>query len=379
MNVLAINAAMLLAGAPADTAGSRPVEPVLVAAPAASDEDLQFSAVPSATAETRPPAAPAESLSRMEPVPPVPSTDLDPGDIVVTAQRRSAPGDPLEKVNAKSFAVTQKVDDAFVAPVARAYERSVPGPVRSGLRNFLNNLHEPNVFLNFLLQLKPGKAAETLGRFAINSTIGGAGLFDVAKRRPFKLPRRANGFADSLGYYGVKPGPFLFLPLIGPTTLRDLVGGGLDGVVLPLSVGPPFNRVTYTVPTAVLREFDNRNQFDEQLTKLRETADPYAAAREFYFQRRQREIDDLRGRGRGEGGSKSAPAIPATTSIAPPALQAVAPAGTPSPAPGIIAATPGHEAVTLNGRSGRGTSSETPEVGVPITKALDRPAIHRGD
>jgi len=167
--------------------------------------------------------------------------------------------------------------------------------------------------------------------------------------------------------------------LIGPTTLRDLVGGGLDGVVLPLSVGPPFNRVTYTVPTAVLREFDNRNQFDEQLTKLRETADPYAAAREFYFQRRQREIDDLRGRGPAEGGSKSAPANPATTSIAPPPLPAVAPAGTPSPALGIITATPGHEAVTLNRRSGRGTSSDTPEFGVPITKALDRHAIHRGD
>ncbi|MFX6258432.1 MlaA family lipoprotein, partial [Acinetobacter baumannii] len=88
-----------------------------------------------------------------------------------------------------------------------------PVPVRSGIRNFLYNLREPIVFVNFLLQHKAGKAAETLGRFVVNSTVGVGGLFDMAKRRPIHLPRRPNGFADTLGFYGVKPGPFLFLPL----------------------------------------------------------------------------------------------------------------------------------------------------------------------
>lgn len=109
-------------------------------------------------------------------------------------------------MNAKTFAVTQDVDKAIIGPVAIAYRDALPAPIRNGLRNFLNNLHEPVVSLNFLLQLKPGKAVETIGRFAINSTVGVAGLIDVAKRHPFSLPRRRNGFADTFGYYGVGPG-----------------------------------------------------------------------------------------------------------------------------------------------------------------------------
>ena len=127
----------------------------------------------------------------------------EPDELLVTA-RKASPADPLEKVNIKSFAATQAVDRAVFGPVALAYARTIPRPFRSGLRNFLCNLHEPDVFLNFVLQLKPGKAAEAPGRFAINSTIGGAGLFDVAKRHPSRLPRRPNGFADSMGFYGLK-------------------------------------------------------------------------------------------------------------------------------------------------------------------------------
>ena len=77
-------------------------------------------------------------------------------------------------------------------------------------------------------QGKVGKAFETLGRLAINSTVGVGGLFDVAGKKA-DLPYRRNGFANTLGYYGVKPGAYLFLPLIGPTTVRDLVGGAIDG------------------------------------------------------------------------------------------------------------------------------------------------------
>ncbi len=120
-----------------------------------------------------------------------------------------------------------------MAPVAKAYKKSLPKPVRSGIRNFLNNLGEPIVFLNYLLQLKPGKAFETLGRFAINSTIGIGGLVDVAKKEPFNLPHRRNGFANTLGYYGVDSGSYLYLPIIGATTVRDLVGDGLRPVPFP--------------------------------------------------------------------------------------------------------------------------------------------------
>lgn len=141
---------------------------------------------------------------------------------------------------------------------------------------------------------------ETCGHFAINSTIGGAGILDIAKRRPFKLPRRLNGFADTLGYYGFKPVRFMFLLLIGPTTARDLVGNLLDRLLLLLAVGKPFNRVWYTLATGVVSAMEHRSRHDDRLETLRSTADPHASSREFYLRRRQAEINELWGlQGRG--------------------------------------------------------------------------------
>ncbi|MDR2856982.1 MAG: VacJ family lipoprotein [Novosphingobium sp.] len=214
----------------------------------------------------------------------------------MTARPRAVAGDPLEAVNVKAFEATQAVDRAAVGPIALGYRHIVPEPARDGLRNALRNLREPVVAINFLLQLKPGKAAETLARLGINSTIGVAGLVDVARRKPFHLPYRPNGFADTFGYYGVKPGAYLFLPLVGPTTVRDLVGGGLDRLVLPLAIGRPFNRVTYTIPTGVIGALQHRINIDDELRELREKApDPYAALRDAYLRRRQAEIDALHG------------------------------------------------------------------------------------
>jgi phospholipid-binding lipoprotein MlaA len=216
-------------------------------------------------------------------------------ELVVTARRRTTQGDPLEKVNAASFEITQDVDRAVIGPVALAYADAVPRPVRAGVRNFLSNLAEPVVFLNFVLQLKPGSAARTVGRFAINSTLGVAGLVDVAKRPAFGLPRRPNGFGYTLGYYGVKPGAFLYVPLVGPTTVRDLVGGGIDRLVLPTLVGVPFSDPAYSASTGTVSSLDRRVEIDGRLRELRQTSeDPYAALRQQYLERRQAAIDDLR-------------------------------------------------------------------------------------
>lgn len=217
-------------------------------------------------------------------------------EIIVTG-RRPSPDDPLEELNSQSFKVTQSVDKSFVAPIAFAYGEAMPRPIRKGLRNFLHNLGEPIVFLNFLLQLKPGKAAETLGRFAINTTLGAGGLVDVAKREPFNLPYRDNGFANTLGYYGVKPGPYFYLPLVGPTTLRDFVGDRVDLLVLPTVFGKWFRKREIVVPIWVLSELGRRIEFDDELREIRATMDPYLAARTHYLQKRQAEIDALRGRG----------------------------------------------------------------------------------
>lgn len=227
--------------------------------------------------------------------PPLTSPDGVPTEPEIIVTARSRRGDPLEPVNAESFAVTQAVDEALVGPVALAYKKAVPGPIRKGLRNFLSNLREPVVAVNYLLQLKPGKAAETIGRFGINSTVGAAGLFDIAKRRPFKLPRRRNGFANTLGYYGVKPGPFFYLPLIGPTTLRDFVGNTLDQTISPIGLIKPFNKPTFIIPAAVLSALDYRAEFDEEIEEFRASRDPYAASRKYYLDGRQAEIDALRG------------------------------------------------------------------------------------
>ncbi len=220
----------------------------------------------------------------------------DCGEIVVTARPRS---DPLRGANAVSFAVTQVVDDAVIGPAAHTYEHVVPRPVRGGLRNFFYNLHEPTVFLNYLVQLKPGKAAETLARLAVNSTIGLAGIMDVARRRPFNLPRRPNSFGDSLGYYGVKPGPYLFLPLIGPTTLRDLFGSGIDRLAVPSLVGGQVGGTAYVATRGSLKLLDRRLGLDDDLQTIRAgPKDAYAARRALYLRKRQDEIDRLRSKHR---------------------------------------------------------------------------------
>ena len=223
--------------------------------------------------------------------------DIDKSEIVVSGQKR-VPGDPLAEANAESFAVTAAIDEAAFAPVAREYKKAVPKNLRGGVRNFFNNLHEPVAFINFVLQLKIGKALETAGRFAINSTLGLGGLIDIAKRRTICLPHRRNGFANTLGFYGVKQGAFVFLPLIGPSTVRDIIGGTLDRFVLPVAVGNPFGTPEFAIPTGALSAVDRRAENDEKITKLRDgSVDAYAASRRTYLTRRQAEIDALRGNG----------------------------------------------------------------------------------
>jgi len=240
-------------------------------------------------------AAPEPALPAPEQVKHPHPQEAEPDDIVVNA-RRNVPGDPFVALNAKSFELTQKFDAAVVEPVSMGFDSVVPVPMRDGLGNFIKNLREPAVFINFVLQHKIGKATETVGRFVINSTVGVAGLFDIAKRKPFHLPRRPNGFADTFGFYGIGTGPFFFLPLAGPTTLRDLIGGTLDRLILPTLVGSPFTSPYYNIGTGTGVTLDRRVKFDDQLKAFRATNDPYSARRDFYLNGRKAEIDHLRGK-----------------------------------------------------------------------------------
>ena len=222
----------------------------------------------------------------------------DTGDaIVVTGRSKPPPGDPLQALNAKSYEVSQAADRAIVAPAAHVYKGIVPRQVRTGIRHFFRNLQEPIVALNYLLQLHPGKAAETVARFALNSTIGLGGVIDVARARPFNLPRRSNDFANTLGYYGVGPGAFFFLPLVGPTTVRDLIGGAVDsayvGVLARATIGSVLTNPKVALPTGIVRGLDFRIEFDERIKTINDKSDPYVAAREYYLNRRAAEIEAL--------------------------------------------------------------------------------------
>lgn len=288
MPVSILGAAIMLATAPLEAGDLPPETPTVAASPTAD------ASTPATAAAAPPPSAAVPGPALPAATPPA----TDPSEIVVSAEAPHIPGDPLQAVNLTTFKATQAVDRAVIRPTAIAYRDVVPEPVRSGVRNFLNNLTEPVVFVNFLLQLKVGKAAETLSRFAVNTTVGAAGLMDVAKRTPFKLPYRVNGFAYTLGYYGVKPGPFLFLPLVGPTTVRDLVGVVLDRLLVPLTFGRPFNKPAYALPSAVFGQLDQRAQLDAKLDALHnKSGRPYGATREDYLAKRQSEIDALRGNG----------------------------------------------------------------------------------
>ncbi len=277
---LALTQSTPLAVSPVSVPLAPPVDPTVPAA------------VPDGPAATpNPPLVPASGSD------PAGTAPALPGEIVVTARGKPPKSDPLQAVNVEAFKVLQAVDSAVVAPIAKSYRSIVPKPVRHGLHNVLVNLTEPIVFINYLLQLKPGKAAETLGRFAINSTIGVGGLIDVAKRKPFNLPYRVNGFSYTMAYYGIKPGPFLFLPLLGPTTARDFVGRLLDLAVLPTGFGKPFNQPYYSLGSGALKAIDERLERDDMLTTIHEDCpDPYAAERTWYLEKRQAVVEGLHGR-----------------------------------------------------------------------------------
>jgi phospholipid-binding lipoprotein MlaA len=129
--------------------------------------------------------------------------------------------DPLERINRYTYKFNAQFDEAIFLPVADTYRR-LPSPIRTGVHNFFDNLSEPKSVVNFVLQLRPVFGLRSLGRFVINSTIGIGGLFDVAAH--FKLKPYLTGFGATLSIWGMHPGPYLVIPILGPATLRDGVG-----------------------------------------------------------------------------------------------------------------------------------------------------------
>jgi phospholipid-binding lipoprotein MlaA len=129
--------------------------------------------------------------------------------------------DPWERVNRFTYRFNARFDEAVFLRAANAYRR-VPSPIRSGVHNFFGNLSEVDSVINYALQWRLTLAARSLGRFVINSTIGIGGLFDTAAK--LKLPGAPTGLSATLAKWGMHPGPYLVIPLLGPSTLRDGLG-----------------------------------------------------------------------------------------------------------------------------------------------------------
>jgi phospholipid-binding lipoprotein MlaA len=129
--------------------------------------------------------------------------------------------DPWERLNRFTYRFNARFDEAVFLPLANGYRR-VPAPIRSGVHNFFDNLSEVESVINYAAQLRPASGARSLGRFVINSTLGIGGLFDVAKG--FHLESALTGFGTTLSKWGMHPGPYLVIPFLGPSTLRDGIG-----------------------------------------------------------------------------------------------------------------------------------------------------------
>lgn len=192
----------------------------------------------------------------------------------------AAESDPWEAVNRPTHEFNQIVDRVLIRPIASTYQSVAPRFVTRGVSNFFSNLNDVQVGVNDLLRLDLPAAASTVGRLAVNSTVGIGGLFEVA-RPVFGLEKTNQDFGLTLAHYGVDTGPYLVLPFIGPSTLRDAFGFGADLLV------DPVNRVDDVATRNGLRA--------AQITSYRASVltfddlvigDDYLFYREAYLQRR---------------------------------------------------------------------------------------------
>lgn len=193
--------------------------------------------------------------------------------------------DPWNSLNKRSFAFNDFFDKLIVRPVAATYTTFLPRFARQGIGNFFSNIDDINVFVNDLLQLKLNAALGDSGRLLVNTTIGVGGIFDFAS--DLGLQKHEEDFGQTLGHWGVKPGPYVMLPVFGASNVRDSVGLVLDTLFNPIQYQD--NSSTQLVLFA-LRETDTRSSL-LALDRLI-VGDKYLFIREAYVQRRNYLVQD---------------------------------------------------------------------------------------
>src|SRR5215510_11679751 len=279
--------------------------------------------------------------------------------------------DAMEPINRSVFDSNQQFNHAVTYPLAKAYRETVPEPVRDSITAFTANLNEPFVFANNMLQLRFAAASTTFGRFMLNSTLGVGGLIDVASTQG--LARQTGDFGQTLYVWGIRDSEFIVVPVVGPTTVRDAFGNGVEltaqiflGTILPTATATAASHVgtvgTVTSPVASLDKVEQMQELE--LSSL----DFYAMLRSVVEQKRQAELraalresplsalPGLEDRSGVEGEpallspalsspalespALEAPALPAPDPLSPPAVDPKPPAGEPTPRAWIVVARP---------------------------------------
>lgn len=197
--------------------------------------------------------------------------------------------DPFEKFNRAGFAIEGVLDRLIIGPLAHLYHALTPGPIGAGLHNLVTNLTEPMATANGILQLRPKRAGASGARFLLNSTVGLAGLIDVAAK--LKIHHRPNSFGDTLGRYGMGAGPYIFYPIGGPSSVRDSIGEIVDIVADPVHLLNYAYRTEVSVGVGIAKGLDQRIRTEADFRALlSDAADPYATLRSTYLQARRAEV-----------------------------------------------------------------------------------------
>lgn len=197
--------------------------------------------------------------------------------------------DPYEQGNRKVHAFNRGLDRAIVRPASRGYSSILPDEIEDSIGNVAENLSMPSVFVNAVLQGDMRTAGLATTRFLVNSVLGMGGMFDVAS--DFEVPEAEADFGETLHVWGVREGAYIELPILGPSTERDVVGKVVDLFTNPLSYTLPSPENSYGTIASVASRLSDRGRYSDTIDSiLYESADSYAQARLIYLQNRRFEL-----------------------------------------------------------------------------------------
>jgi phospholipid-binding lipoprotein MlaA len=219
-------------------------------------------------------------------------------DYLASAEKDDVPktiSDPNEKFNRSVFESNQDFNHSVLYPTAKAYNEKVPEDVRDRIEAFTTNLNEPMVFANNVLQLRPGAAFTTLGRFALNSTLGLGGLFDVAATQG--MSKQSGDFGQTMYVWGYRDSSYLVLPVLGPTNVRDAIGTGVEfAAQLPAAALMPTKIATLAsqvdLAGTVASPLANLSKAEDMQTLEESSVDFYSMLRSVTDQKRQAELQE---------------------------------------------------------------------------------------